>query len=185
MDFQMTKLEQALKSVYLQRNDIHGKILNIDQMQAYYAWMASNFTPSDPFRESILLDGTIGILGQHLLDHPKDVDVLSQLTALYATAPESNAFSADQDITICRPLRYLPPYWHTSDYFEVYYVFSGCCPVHFEWETVVLQPGDVIIVPPFTKTATTFTSDGCVVLDVMLRTSTFRQVFLEQLAPAI
>ena len=184
MNFQMTKLEQELKDAYLQRSDIHGKILNIDQMQEYYIWMASNFTPSDTFRESILLDGTVGKLGQHLLDNPKDVAALSQLTALYATSPESNAFSTNQDISVCRPLRYMPPYWHTSEYFEVYYIFSGQCPVHFERETIVLLPGDVIIVPPYAKTATTFTSDDCVVLDVMLRASTFRQVFLEQLTPS-
>ena len=87
---------------------------------------------------------------------------------LHETAPESNTFAAGQDITICRPLRYLPPYWHTSDYFEVYYIFSGTCPVHFEKETVILEPGDVIIVLPFTKTATTFTSDDVVLLDIMI-----------------
>lgn len=42
----------------------------------------------------------------------------------------------------------------------------------------------MIIVPPFTKTATTFTKDNVVLLDIMIRSSTFRQVFLEQLAPS-
>lgn len=120
----------------------------------------------------------------HLLQNPKDTTALMRLTSLYEASAESSHFDVGQDITICRPLRYMPPYWHTNDYFEVYYVFSGPCPVHFENETVVLTPGDVIIVPPFTKTATTFTSDDVVLLDIMIRSSTFRQVFLEQLAPS-
>lgn len=180
----MTPLEEALKTAYLQRSDIHNKILTTDEMQQYHTWMAANFDASVAFQAPITMDGAIGQLGRHLLKHPKDVSTLNQLTSLYAVSPETNSFAADQDITICRPLRYMPPYWHTSDYFEVYYIFSGACPVHFEKETVYLEPGDVIIVPPFTKTATTFTSDDVVLLDIMIRSSTFRQVFLEQLAPS-
>lgn len=180
----LTQLEEALKTVFLQRQDIHNRILSIKEMQEYYSWMATNFDASIVFQESIIMDGAIGQLGSHLLKNPKDVSALSRLTALYEASPESNTFAANQDITICRPLRYLPPYWHTSDYFEVYYIFSGICPVHFENETVYLEPGDVIIVPPFTKTSTTFTSDDVVLLDIMIRSSTFRQVFLEQLAPS-
>ena len=182
--FPLTQLEQALKSVYLQRQDVHNRILFPEEMQSYYTWMATNFDSSLNYTASIILDGEVGSLGRHLLENPKDVAALTRLTALYQTAPESNAFADDQDITICRPLRYLPPYWHTSDYFEIYYIFSGMCPVHFEKETVILEPGDVIIVPPFTKTATTFTADDVVLLDIMIRSSTFRQVFLEQLAPS-
>ena len=180
----LTPLEQALKSVYLQRQDIHDCILSADEMRNYYTWMARNYDAPSDFQTSIIMDGDIGQLGRHLLHNPKDVDALARLTALYEDSPESNTFAANQDITICRPLRYLPPYWHTSDYFEVYYIFSGICPVHFDKEAVCLEPGDIIIIPPFTKTATTFTSDDVVLLDIMIRSSTFRQVFLEQLAPS-
>lgn len=183
-DLPMSPLEHALKNVYLQRQDIHNQVLSTDEMQDYYTWMAANFGGSVTFQDFIVMDGDVGQLGRHLLQNPRDIAALTQLTSLYGTSPESNTFSAGQDITICRPLRYMPPYWHTSDYFEVYYIFSGSCPVHFENETVILEPGDVIIVPPFTKTATTFTSDDVVLLDIMLRSSTFRHVFLEQLAPS-
>ena len=183
----LTPLEQALKTAYLQRGDIHNSILTAEELGEYYAWMANHHDRSSfssPSDQIVIMDGDVGQLGRHLLENPRDVTALTQLTSLYSTSPESNTFSADQDITICRPLRYLPPYWHTSEYFEVYYIFSGSCPVHFEKETVILRPGDVIIVPPFTKTATTFTSDDVVLLDIMIRSSTFRQVFLEQLAPS-
>ena len=182
--FPMTPLEEALKKVYLQRKDLHNRILSMDEIQTYYTWMATNFDANTIFHESIIMDGDIGQLGRHLLQNPKDVAALTRLTSLYEASPESNTFSAGQDLTICRPLRYMPPYWHTSEYFEVYYIFSGTCPVHFAKETVNLRAGDVIIVPPFTKTATTFTSDDVVLLDIMIRSSTFRQVFLEQLTPS-
>lgn len=137
----LTQLEQALKSVYLQRRDIHNRILSPEEMQNYYKWMATTFDSPPDFTASIVLDGDVGSLGRHLLENPKDVDALTRLTSLYQVSPESNTFAANQDITICRPLRYMPPYWHTSDYFEIYYVFSGICPVHFEGETVLLEPG--------------------------------------------
>ena len=180
----LTPLEQALKTVYYQRQDIHNRILTVDQLQDYYVWMAANFDASLETQESILLDGDIGQIGRHLQRNPKDAAALRQLTNLYAAASESGTFGVGQDITICRPLRYLPPYWHTSDYFEVYYVFSGNCQVHFDKETITLIPGDVIILPPFTQNATSFTNDDVVLLDIMLRSSTFRQVFLDQLAPS-
>ena len=180
----LTQLEQALKAVYLTRQDIHDRVLSAEEMQQYYTWMATSFDVPISFREAITMDGDIGQLGRHLLQNPKDIATLTHLTSLYEASPESNTFAADQDITICRPLRYMPPYWHTSEYFEVYYIFSGLCPVHFEKETVYLEPGDIIIVPPFTKTATSFTSDDVVLLDIMMRSSTFRQVFLEQLTPS-
>lgn len=180
----MSPLEEALKTVFLQRDDIHDKILSSDEIQGYHTWMATNFDASNDFQAQITMDGTIGQLGRHLLQHPKDLSALNRMTALYAAAPEANIFAAGQDITICHPLRYLPPYWHTSDYFEVYYVFAGNLPVHFKNETIVLHPGDVIIVPPFVMNAAVYTSDDVVILEIMIRSSTFRQVFLDQLAPS-
>lgn len=180
----MTALEQALKNAYLQRPDIHGRILTADEIKCYYTWMAANFDASVAFQEPIIMDSDVGQLGRHLLQNPKDVTSLTQLTSMYEKSPESGFFAADQDITICRPLRYMPPYWHTSDYFEVYYIFRGNCPVHTSRETVTLRPGDVFITPPFTKTATSYTYDDVVLLDIMIRASTFRHVFLEQLAPS-
>lgn len=180
----MSPLESALKEFYLLRQDIHNRILSTEEVLDYYSWMANNFEVPAVAEESILTDGAVGQIGQHLLQNPKDLAALSQLTSLYEASPESGTFAEDQDITICRPLRYMPPYWHTSDYFEIYYVFSGTCPVYFEKETLVLIPGDVIIIPPYTKTATAFTNDEVVLLDIMIRSSSFRQVFLEQLAPS-
>lgn len=145
----LSPLEDALKKVYLLRQDIHNRILSAAEVLDYYSWMANNFDGPADTQESILTDGAVGQIGQHLLQNPKDLAALSHLTALYEASPESGTFAEDQDITICRPLRYMPPYWHTSDYFEIYYVFSGTCPVYFEKETLVLIPGDVIIIPPY------------------------------------
>ncbi len=183
----MSGLEQELKNVYSIRKDIHGRVLTSDELQEYYAWMARNFASSAGARShspATIMEGNIGLLTQQLLHNPTDADALAQLSALSKVSSESNSFAAGHDIVICQPLRYLPPYWHTSDYFEVYYVFSGPCPVYFENETVVLEAGDVIIIPPFTKNATSFISDDVVLLDIMIRSSTFQQVFLEQLAPS-
>lgn len=185
--FPMSSLEQELKNVYTVRKDIHSKVLTTDELQEYYAWMARNFASSvnkQSYSPTTVMEGNIGLLTQRLIDDPTDTDALNRLSSLSKAALESNNFADGHDIVICQPLRYLPPYWHTSDYFEVYYVFSGPCPVYFENETVVLEAGDVIIIPPFTKNATSFVSDDVVLLDIMIRSSTFRQVFLEQLTPS-
>lgn len=183
----MSSLEQELKNAYTVRKDIHGRVFTTDELQEYYAWMARNissFADGQAHSPATIMEGDIGLLTRQLLKNPTDTDALTRLSSLSKASPESNSFAAGQDITICQPLRYMPPYWHTSDYFEVYYVLSGACPVYFENETVALEPGDVIIIPPCTKTATSFISDEVVLLDIMIRSSTFRQVFLEQLAPS-
>lgn len=180
----LTQLEMSLKEAFLQRKDMQDHILSSEEMQDYYTWMATNYNSHGDYSPSIIQSGDIGKLGRYLLKNPKDISALSKLISLSPASPESNTFAEDQDIAICRPLRYLPPYWHTSDYFEVYYIFSGECPIYFEEECITLVSGDVIIIPPHIKNATVFTSDNVVLLDTMIRSSTFRQVFLEQLSPS-
>ena len=51
-------------------------------------------------------------------------------------------------------LRYFPSQWHTTTYFQVFYAFSGECPIHFQNETLVLRNGSVLIVAPGVVQAT-------------------------------
>lgn len=180
----MAPTELALKQAYLQRPDIHNRVLSTEELQEYYFWMATNFEAPAVYQDTILMDGIIGQLGRHLIRNPKDLDTLAHLAMLVGTSSESTSFAEDQDITISRPLRYLPPHWRTGDYFEVYYVFSGHFPVVFENETLMLDPGDVIILPSSARFSTIYTADDAVFFTVKLRASTFRQVFLDQLAPS-
>ena len=78
-------------------------------------------------------------------------------------------------------MRYMPAHWHTSDSFELYYVFSGECPIHFPGETVVCHPGSVLIAAPGALHATPCYGDDRVLMTSLVRASTFERVFWNQL----
>lgn len=61
---------------------------------------------------------------------------------------EENFVSADYDVYVDRMLRYMPAHWHSNDFFEIYFVFSGNCPIYFKDEVVTLKPGSVMILAP-------------------------------------
>ena len=68
-------------------------------------------------------------------------------------------------------MRYMPAHWHTSDSFELYYVFSGECPIHFPGETVVCHPGSVLIAAPGALHATPCYGDDRVLMTSLVRAS--------------
>ena len=63
----------------------------------------------------------------------------------------------------------------------MYYAFSGACPIHFQQETIVLKEGAVLIVAPGVVHATPCYADDAVLAFYMIRVSTFRHVFWNQL----
>lgn len=69
---------------------------------------------------------------------------------------------------------------HIHDFFEVNYVLSGSCEMIFENEIRRLQAGDFCVIAPFSRHDVT-TSDGSVVLSLMLRKNTFETTFFKLL----
>lgn len=183
----MTMIEEGLKSCWELRPELHGKVLSGAEMADYVLWMIENFGNNDGVildqldAPSMLLSGGIAELGQRILSNSKNADAQEALSALYETSQESRFFLAEQDISAGTFLRYLPPYWRKDEYFEVYYVFSGTCRVFFEQETLTLNPGSVLIVPPHVKKACTCDDDNSAVYFYMLRKSSFAQAFYSQL----
>ena len=107
---------------------------------------------------------------------------LSQLTDVFEQPTEPHYFSLEQSICASRFLRHMPAYWHSSNYFEVYYVFSGSCPVWFEKEQLTLTHGSVLLIPPGIRKACQCPQDDSVMFFYMLRASTFEKVFWQQLS---
>ena len=110
-----------------------------------------------------------------------DRESRAKLTALVQSSAESSFFMEAQDISAGVFLRFHPAYWRTDDYFELYYVYSGTCPVFFEKEQITLNPGSVLLIPPGTKKACTCPSEDCCVHFRLIRKSTFTQVFWSHL----
>ena len=107
--------------------------------------------------------------------------MLSQLSAGYAKQSEERYMLVDHDISVGRMLRYMPSHWHTNSYFEIYYAFSGTCPIYFQNEIIELKKGTVLIVAPSAVHASPCFSDDSVLVYYLVRSSTFDQVFWNQI----
>lgn len=184
----MTAFEEQLKNHSGHYCKIRHQPFTAEEMSDYMTWLVSSsedntihrFHPEDI--PSMLVGTDITKIGTRLISNPKDKDALKALIAQYETHTESCFFPKNQDITACRMLRYMPSYWHTNGYFEMYYAFSGNTPILFEHETLVMVPGTVLIVPPSTVQVCTCPSDDSIVFSFTIRSSTFSKVFLEHLS---
>ena len=184
---EMSVIEEGLKSCWELRPDVQGRVLSAKEMSDYMLWMVETFghnegndlgeIPLPP----MLRGGEIASLSQSLLSGAGDRENRAKLSALVQSSAESSFFLEAQDISAGVFLRYLPAYWRTDDYFELYYVYSGACPVYFEKEHITLNPGSVLLIPPRTKKACSCPSDDCCVHFCLIRKSTFTQVFWSHL----
>lgn len=182
----MTQLELLLKKCYLQRPELHGKILQPEHLAEYISWMVATFgdNPEYQLTDDFSLDYTaeqIAVLGRQVLGDMRNTKALDALAAGYGEQKEERFIVANHDISIGRMLRYMPAHWHQDDYFEVYYTFSGECPVYFSNDIVTVKPGTVLIIAPSVLHASPCYVDNQVLLYYMLRASTFEQVFWNQL----
>lgn len=182
----MTLIEKQLKIHYKKYMQNSEHIFTSEEMKDYMTWLIHSSINKKSFSTdeipSMLIDTDITQIGIRLLNNAKDKDALKLLTAQYETQTESYFFPKNQDITTCRILRYMPSYWHKNSFFEVYYAFSGNTPIYFEKETLVMTPGTVLIIPPYTMQACGCLSDDSVVFSITIRSSTFSKIFVEQLS---
>ena len=181
----MTELETALKHILNQRPDIKNRILSAQELSDYITWMAENFGKQFPLTidsvPAFAATSDITELGRRLIAEPGDRQALNQLAAGYTDQKEERYIAGGHDISVFRMFRYMPSHWHTNTYFEIYYSFSGDCPVHFRDEVVTVKPGTVLIVAPSVVHASPCYADDCCLLYCMVRSSTFDQVFWNQL----
>lgn len=179
----VTTLEEHLKRCMEMNPDFHQRVLNWKEMLEYITWMADNFGRKTDLK--FLINDIPVISGG---DIAKNIDAIQHsipgkdLTDVFSSPSEKHFLEEDQTISCGRFLRYMPAYWQTSDCFEIYYIFSGKCPVWFENETVTLVPGNVLLIPPGIRKACCCPKDDCIMLFYMIRSSTFSRVFWDQLS---
>lgn len=183
----MTELETMLKQILELRPDMKERIPTAEELSDYISWMGDHFGSrvhlSVDTVPTFAATSDITELGRRLMDHPGDRQALAQLAAGYTVQSEERYIAGGHDISVSRMFRYMPSHWHTNQYFEVYYAFSGNCPVYFPDEVVTLKPGAALIVAPNTVHASPCFSDDCCLLFCMVRASTFQRVFWNQLPP--
>lgn len=85
------------------------------------------------------------------------------------------------DVMVLRSARYAPAFKHSHTFFEVVCVVNGSCENHFASQTLHMNTGDICIVSPQTVHALSAFSDECIVYNLLMRSATFEQTFLNSL----
>lgn len=181
----MTQLEEMLKKCLSLRPELKDHVLTSGELSDYITWLVENFGKRMDWSSKnipiLVGNSDLVALADRIMGNPTDAQALSTIVSGFERQSEERYILSDHDISVARMLRYMPSHWHTNTYFDMYYVFSGCCPIHFPDETIVLKPGSVLIVAPSVVHASPCYSDDCVLMYYNIRSSTFDQVFWNQL----
>lgn len=87
-----------------------------------------------------------------------------------------------QHIMVHQQFNFLKEEGHTHDYFEIYYVFSGVCQLHFSEKSITLRKGDMIYVAPHAVHYMESNSKDNFILSLSVRNSGFDTFFSQQLS---
>lgn len=130
----------------------------------------------------------------HPLDFHEFEDIMERVPMplrkqLQDSAPgsltEDTFFSEGMDIAVFRHLRFMPPHRHQHRFFEMTYVFSGDCVNFTETKTFRLEKGDLFIIAPDTTHALWVKDEDTIVINFLVRSSTFKQHFLSLLPDSL
>lgn len=91
---------------------------------------------------------------------------------------EDTFFNKDLDVALYNHIRYLPATYHTHNFFEITCLLKGSCTNYFENCKIDMQSGDYCIIAPNTKHSISAFSDDCIMINILLRSSTFEKAFL-------
>ena len=182
----MTVLETLLRGCLAERPDIAGRILSSEELSEYITWMVKTYGHLHGKATQDMLpfftpDNEMTKLAAEVAAHPDNKRMMQKLSRDLAEQNEEGFIAPGQNISVGRMLRYYPSHWHTTTYFEVYFAFSGECPIHFQHEIITLKRGSALIVAPGVVHASPCYADDSVLAFYMMRSSTFKSVFWNQL----
>jgi AraC-like DNA-binding protein len=86
--------------------------------------------------------------------------------------------SYNADILIMKHNRYTPIFKHRHEFFEMIYVYSGSCYEEINGDRISLKECDICIIPPKVEHTIEVFNDS-IILNVLIRRSTFNDTFLE------
>ncbi len=153
--FQFTKLESFQK-------DYYNKHL-----------VCYKFVPTQ--QNKIILDEHFNSVGHTVL---KENYVTSlRLSDENFELPESHFFNDVDDVRITKHPRYSFPIMHLHSFFEVLFVFSGQCINVIDGKNLIFSGGDLCIIPPKVEHSVYVKDDETIVLNILIKISTFDQVF--------
>ena len=97
----------------------------------------------------------------------------------FGSLMEDAFFPKKQDISVIQHFRYMPATFHQHDFFELACVLSGSFINFIENQKIRLYPGDIFILSPHTRHAVCAYQDDAVMVNILIRSSTFEQHFLK------
>ncbi|MCI8496817.1 MAG: AraC family transcriptional regulator [Clostridiales bacterium] len=100
----------------------------------------------------------------------------------HSVTPESRYFRDGVHIVLWRHHRYSPINWHAHEFFELVYVWRGQCDQYIADRQFVMQQGDFCILPPNMMHTTHTDEEESIVVNILIRTTTFNQVFMNLLS---
>ncbi|MEY2349117.1 AraC family transcriptional regulator [Lentilactobacillus buchneri] len=83
----------------------------------------------------------------------------------------------NSEIVVFKHLRYLPIMEHTLEFVKISYVLNGHCKFFLNGKTYDLEQGDLVIVPPNLKQAFFCNADDDIVVNIIMRRSSFEDAF--------
>ncbi|MCD8148166.1 MAG: AraC family transcriptional regulator [Clostridiales bacterium] len=125
------------------------------------------------------------------LDQPRQIEEISDILAtanaycanefteklLLHRLNEDTFFSQNADVEVYQHLRYLPAYWHSHNFIEIACVLQGTVINHIANQDLTMVPGDICIIAPDSVHAITAFCDDCILLNFIIRISTFEEAF--------
>lgn len=97
---------------------------------------------------------------------------------------ENFFFNENQDVAIVKNDRFCPPFWHQLEFIKVVYIVSGSAVLFTENGKTVIEEGNLCIVPPKVRNAAFSYDDGDIVINIIIKRSTFEKSFASLLAEA-
>lgn len=95
---------------------------------------------------------------------------------------EQDFFDLPYDVNVVPHGRYTPMFLHEHEFIEMVFVFSGQCVNEIAGHKAEMFSGDVCLIAPGTKHALGVFDDDTVVLNFLIRTSTFEKAFFNILS---
>ncbi len=91
---------------------------------------------------------------------------------------ENQYFDEQLDVAALQHLRYTPATIHTHEFFEIACVLSGTFTNYIGDSVLTLTAGDIFILSPNTSHAISAFSDDAILINILVRSSTFERHFL-------
>lgn len=95
---------------------------------------------------------------------------------------EKDWFAAEASVSVFRHCRYTPAFLHKLEFIKIIYVMSGSCRLfNRQGEIAGMSAGNICIVQPETEHAVFGVGDDCLIVNILMRRSTFEAAFFSLL----